>query len=93
MINFQSLILFLETRGQILATTPPGASPFPPFAPELGTAERGPEASSHEDEDNLDTLSLNRATQATTMAILGRPPSLTLPLATDIAVAVLLDRD
>jgi hypothetical protein len=87
MIDFRRSSSFLESHCPILVTTPPGSSPSSPFAPGLGTAEGGPEASSHEDKDTLDPPSANRAIQAATMAILDRPPSPTLPSTTDIAVA------
>jgi hypothetical protein len=86
MIDFRRSSSSLESHCLMLATTPPGASPPPPFALELGTAEGGPEASSHEDKDALDSPSANRAIQATTMTILDRPLSPTLPSATDIAI-------
>jgi hypothetical protein len=87
MIDFRRSSSFLESHCSIRATIPPGASPSSPSAPGLGTAEGGPEASSHEDKDTLDPPSANRAIQATTMAILDRLPSPTLPSATDITIA------
>jgi hypothetical protein len=83
-IDFRRSSSFLESHRSILATTP--ASPSPSFAPELGTAEGGQEASSHEDKDTLDSSLANRAIQATTMAILDRRPSPVLPSATDITI-------
>jgi hypothetical protein len=86
MIDVRRSSSFLVSHCSILVTTPPGASPSPPFAPELGTAEGGPEAGSHEAKDTLDPPSADRAIQAFTMASLERPPSLTVPSATDLTI-------
>jgi hypothetical protein len=89
MVDFHhSSSCFLESRCSILATISLGASLWPTPAPELGTAEGFPEASSQEDQNALDPPSVNRAIQATTMAILDRPPPI-LPLATDITITSL----
>jgi hypothetical protein len=88
MTEFHRSSALLESHFSILATTPPGASPTPPFVPEIGTAECGAEVCPHEDKDTLDSPSANRAIQATTnMAILDCLQSPTLPSATDVAIA------
>jgi hypothetical protein len=89
MIDFPRSSSLLESHFSILATTPPGASPSPPFSPEIGAAEGGPEASLHEDKDALDPPSANHAIQATTMTILDRPPLPTLPSAACVTIASL----
>ena len=87
MIDFRRSSSFLESHRSILATTPPGASPWPTSAPEHSTAEGSPKAGSHEDKDTLDPPPVNRAIQANTMTTLDRPPPPTLPLTTDITIA------
>ena len=75
-----------------MASTSPPTSPLPTSAPELvaaTSAEGGAKAtSSREDSDVLDLLPVDRASQATAMAIVDvLPQLLPLPSVTDIATA------
>ena len=72
-----------------MASTSPPTSPLPTSAPGLVAATSGegsPKASSREDKDALDLPPVDRASQATAMAIVDvLPQLLPLPSVTDIA--------